>query len=135
MTKRKKELQAVVDALDEVPIDPADARATVKRLGIDVKSLAKDLRARVASADSADARRRIDEARVAYAEEIERLERRKHEPARSRDEQLVVFRALLAKAPPESVAVHFLKYASASDEELAELIRSLRHLLGEDEQD
>ena len=46
------------------------------------------------------------------------------------------FRALLARVPQgQSIAMHFLKYEEASDDELDELIRSLRHLLGEDDND
>lgn len=121
----KKQLEAVVDALDDVPIDPKDAQATVARLGIDVARMAGGLRAKVAAAA-------IAQARDDYAREVERFERRKTEPLRPRAEQLVVMQALLAKAP-QSVAMHFLKYESASDDELAELIRSLRHLLNDDE--
>ena len=88
------------------------------------------------AADAADERKkRIDEARAAYAKESERWSSRKPEPKRSRDEQLVVFRALLAKAPPQALAMHFLKYESASEEELAESIRSLRDLLGDEDSD
>jgi hypothetical protein len=133
-SKTKEQVEAVVDALDDVPIDPKDARETVTRLGVDVKSLAAGLRAKVAAADEADRKRTIEAARIAYAREIEQFERRKVEPLRPRAEQIVVLQALLAKAP-QSVAVHFHKYESASDDELGELIRALRHLLNEDEAD
>jgi hypothetical protein len=122
----KKQLSDIEEALDDAPIDPKDANETVKRLGIDVKSMAANLRAKVANADIADAR-------TAYAKEIERLERRKMEP-RPRAEQLVVLQSLLKRAP-QAVAMHFHKYESASDEELAELVRSLRHLLGEPDEE
>jgi hypothetical protein len=125
-SKTKQQLSDIEEALDETPIDPKDANETVKRLGIDVKNMAKSLRAKVADADIADAR-------VAYAKEIERLERRKMEP-RPRTEQLVVLQSLLKRAP-QAVAMHFHKYESASDEELAELVRSLRHLLGEPDEE
>ncbi len=129
----RKHLEHLTEALDDVPIDDHDVARTVGQLGIDVKSLAEELRQKVKDADAAERRQRIDAARAAYAREVERLERRKAEPRRPREEQLVVFRALLAKAPAQGLAMHFLKYESASDDELAELIRSLRDLLGEDE--
>lgn len=125
-SKTKKQLENVVDALDDVPIEPKDAAKVVAQLGIDVNRMAANLRAKVAAAAIADAR-------AGYAREIERFERRKAEPKRPRAEQLVVMHALLAKAP-QNVAMHFHKYEEASDDELAELIRSLRHLLDEDEE-
>lgn len=121
----KQQLEAVIEALDDAPIDPKDAQATVAKLGIDVTRMAAALRAKVAAAA-------IARARTDYAAEVERFERRKPEPRRPRTEQLVVMQALLAKAPT-GVAMHFLKYEEASDDELAELIRSLRHLLNEGE--
>jgi len=39
----------------------------------------------------------------------------------------------MRRAPNQSaVSMHFHKYETATDEELAELTRALRHLLGED---
>lgn len=133
----RDKLNRLVDALDEEGPhlgDAGDARETVKRLGIDVNDMAAKLRAKVAAADAADRKQRFDDAAAAYAHEVERLERRKAEPKRPRAEQLVVLQALLAKAP-QSVAMHFHKYESASDDELAELVRSLRHLLNEASED
>jgi SOS response regulatory protein OraA/RecX len=132
-SKTRKQIEDVITALDDAPIDDETANETVRKLGIDVKTLAQELRAKVADADAIDRKKRIDDARTAYAQELERLERRKTEPKRSREDQLGVFRALLAKAPPQGLAMHFHKYESASDEELDELIRALRHLLGENE--
>ncbi|MFO0735153.1 MAG: hypothetical protein U0270_04705 [Labilithrix sp.] len=129
-TKSKEQLNRIVETLEEEAVDARGARDTVQRLGIDVKDMAAKLHARVAAADDAERKKRIDEARGAYAKELERLERRKAEPKRPREEQLVVLQSLLARAP-QSVAMHFHKYESATDEELAELVRSLRHLLGE----
>lgn len=137
MSDTKKKLESLAEALDDAPIDEEEARAEVARLGVDVKGLAARLRATVAKAGEATAREaqqdKVEEARRAYAAEVERLERRKLETKATREEQLVTFRALLARAPRESVAVHFHKYESATDEELSEMIRALRHLLGEDE--
>lgn len=134
-TNHRDKLNRLVDALDDETThsgDAAEARETVKRLGIDVKDMAAKLRAKVAAADAEDRKQRFDDAAAAYAREVERLERRKAEPKRPRAEQLVVLQGLLARAP-QSVAMHFHKYEAASDDELAELVRSLRHLLNEDE--
>jgi hypothetical protein len=133
MSDTKKKIESLVEALDESPVDDEEAKAAVEELGIDVKSFAARVREKVAAAEAAHAKKRIADARRALAEEVERLERRKMEPKKSREEQLATFRALLAKAPPQAVAMHFHKYESASDEDLAELIRALRHLLGEDD--
>lgn len=132
-TKTRDQLNRIALALEDEAVDPKEARDTVARLGIDVKDMAQKLRAKVADAADVDRKRRIDDARAAYAKELERLERRKSEPKRPREEQLVVLQALLHRAP-QSVAMHFHKYESASDEELAELVRSLRHLLDEPEE-
>lgn len=145
-TKSHERLNRLVEALEEDAIDAQEARDTVARLGIDVMDMAAKLRATIAAAsapnaepgastraaatDAAARRQRFDEARRAYARELELFESRKAEPTRPRAEQLVVLQSLLARAP-QSVAMHFHKYESASDDELAELVRSLRHLLDE----
>lgn len=131
--KTRQKIEAVVDALDDAPIDDATARETVAKLGIDIRSLASKLRTQIAKADATDRKERFADARAAYADELERLEQRKIDRKPTREEQLVVFRGLIAKAPDGSVAAHFHKYEAATDDELAELIRGLRHLLGEDE--
>ena len=98
-----------------------------------MKALAAKLRAKVADADTALRQKRFDEAKVAYHDEADRLKRRAAEPKRSRKELEAIFQGLIAKAPPEAVAMHFHKYETATEEELGELIRTLRHLLGEDD--
>jgi hypothetical protein len=132
MTKSRREIEALVEALDDEPIADAEARGVVKALGIDVKELAGRLRANVAEADARDRQVRFAEASQAYAEEIERLERRELEAAPTRDLQIATMKALLNRAPAHAVAMHFHKYESVTDEELAELVRALRHLLGKD---
>jgi hypothetical protein len=128
----KERIAQVVDALDDVPVSDEDAKATVDALGIDVKALATGLRAKVAQADSAAREQRVHEARQSYAAEVERLERRRPEVRMSREDRTATFVGLLGRIPPAMVlAAHFHKYDSASDEELAELTRALRHLLDE----
>jgi hypothetical protein len=134
MTRSRREIEALVEALDDVPVDEADAKATVKALGIDVGALAATIRAKIAAADAADRERRYHEARKAYADEVERLERRRIAPEADREALRATFRSLMARVPAETRAsAHFHKYEAASDEELVELIRALRHLLGEDD--
>lgn len=157
------QLEALTSALDDVPVTDEEAAETVAALGIDVPALAAGLRARIAEriaarvgesavpnsppapteegprqralADEAkrESARKIEAARAAYAAELERLARRRSEKGKDRDALLVTFGHLLAKAPPNTVAMHFHKYEAASDDELAELIRALRHLLDEDD--
>lgn len=131
--KTRQKIEAVVDALDDAPIDDTLVKETVAKLGIDIKALASKVRLQVAKSDSKNRQERFADARAAYADEVERLEQRKIDRKLSREEQLVVFQALVARAPEGAVAAHFHKYESATDEELAELIRNLRHLLGDDE--
>jgi hypothetical protein len=130
------EVENVIEALDDVPIADEDAKAVIAKLGIDdaeLKSLAASMRSKVSTRIS---KAKIQDAREAYAKEIERLESRTRKSARrSREEEVAHFEVLLAKAKsraPAGVALHFLKYESASDEELSELIRSLEHLLGDE---
>ena len=145
MKKHPRDIDKVVEALADEPIDDDAARAEVARLKIDVKAMAGAIRDRIAAAqpqesDEAARKRRFAEAQRAYVEEIERMERRKIEGTLdrkpTREERLEVFQALLKRAPPSAlVGMHFHKYESASDDELAELIEALRHLLGEDAHD
>jgi hypothetical protein len=133
--KEKDDIRALVEALDDVPIDEQEGRDAVKRLGIDVKKWAGAIRQRVASADGADRVRRFDDARRAYREDAERYDAKKAEPKRSIEESRAVMRALIARVPRESAAAaaHFHKFEEATEEELAEMIKALRHLLNEDE--
>ena len=143
--KKLDALAATFDESDDESISDEEARDEVARLGTDIPALAAALRAKVAAADTnegahasnddAARQRRIDDARRGYAAELERIERRKNEPIRDRVAQLATFRALLAKAPAGAVSMHFHKYEAATDEELAELVRALRHLLGEEDTD
>jgi hypothetical protein len=148
MSKTHKQIQVLIDVLEDVEDVEDDATSArdgaghggaahasaVDRLGIDIKSLAAGLREKVRAADASDRKARFAAASAAYASELERLAQRKPEPPRSRAEQLGVLAALLAKAPSgQPLAMHFHKYESASDEEIGETIRSLRHLLEEDD--
>ena len=137
MKKTRRDIEAVVEALDDLPIEPEEAALVVKSLGIDVKQLASKLRGAVTDADERDRKKRFEEASLAYAAELERLERigrvERQAPLPPREVQLATMRQLLQRAPQQSVSMHFHKYETATDEELAELIRSLQHLLGDGE--
>lgn len=131
---KKDDIEAVIEALDDVPVDEQEGRDAVKRLGIDVKKWAGAIRGRVAAADDADRSRRFDEARRAYREDSVRYSAEKSEPKRSIEESRAVMRSLIARIPREGAAVvHFHKFEEATEEELAEMIKALRHLLNEDE--
>jgi hypothetical protein len=132
--KRGRELELLVEALDDVPLDDDAVREANEKLGGDIGAFADKVRGMIADADARDRAARFQEARRSYAADLERFERRRLTPRGDRAEREATFRALIAKAPREAaVAMHFHKYESATDEELDELIRALRHLLGEDE--
>lgn len=133
---RQLEIEALIEALDEEPIDDADGTEAVKRLGVNVKAWALDVRQRIAKADKVDRSRQFDEARRVFREEATRYEGRRTEPTRSIAEQRAVLQQLMTRVPSNSsatVAVHFHKFEEATPEELAEMIKALRHLLSEDE--
>lgn len=131
-SKTHREVELLVKALDDEPLTADDVSDAVRRLGIDTKTWAADIRKRVAAANDAERKEQFDVARRAYQSELERLNARNAEPARSLAGQRDVVKQLVARAPREMVAsMHALKFEQASEEELAEMIRSLRHLLGE----
>ena len=135
-SKTITEVELLVEALDDVPVDDADGQAAIKRLGIDVKSWTASVRAKVTEAEVKQRKVRFSEATKEYTAEVERLSARVAEPVRSVDEQRRRVKALLARAPRETaVSMHFHKFEQATAEELTEMIRSLRHLLGEDTDD
>jgi hypothetical protein len=74
-------------------------------------------------------------AAAAYQEDLERFARRPAEPTRSRDHQQRYLRELLARLPAgQAASIQFHKFEKATDEESAEMIRAVRHLLGEDDE-
>lgn len=132
--KNRREIELLVAALDDVP-DADEGDEAVRRLGINVTSWTSDVRGRVARA-TADARRqRFEAAGASYEAELAALAKRHSEPSRSKEEQQRILRDLVARAPASAAnAVHFHKFEEATNEELAEMIRSLRHLLDEDDE-
>lgn len=133
-SKQRQEIALLAEALDAVP-DEGEGREAVQRLGIDVKSWAADIRGRVAAAISEERRRRFASAAAAYQGDLERYARRRAEPTRPREHQQRYLRELLARVPAEQAAsIQFHKFEKATDEEIAEMIRAVRHLLGEDDE-
>ncbi len=131
-SKTRTEIERLVEGLDEVHVSDADGQETVKRLGIDTKAWAASVRAKVAAADGAQREQRFADAKEAYQADVEQLASRRAAPSRTVDEQRRKVKALLEKAPRDAtVSVHFHKFEQATTEELAEMIKSLRHLLGE----
>jgi hypothetical protein len=132
-SKTRKEIEQLVEALDDVPITDEEARRVTTSLGIDVKAWAGDIQARVAAAQDAALANRVAEARVEYQRESRRLEARKAGPSDPVVQQQVL-RDLLARVPADQQAtLNWHKFQEATPEEVAELIRSLRHLLGDDD--
>ena len=133
-SKERREIELLAEALDAVP-DDAEGHETVERLGIDVKSWAAGIRGRVAAAVADERRRRFAGATAAYETDLEAYGRRSPEPKRSKERQQLLLRELIARVPPaEAASVHFHKFEEATDDELAEMIRAVRHLLGEDDE-
>jgi len=132
--KNRREVELLGQALDEEPVTDDHACDAVRRLGIDTKAWAANIRKRVATANEAEKKERFDEARRAYQSDLEKLNARKAEPVRSLAEQRAELKRLIARAPREMTAsMHAHKFEEATEKEVAEMIRSLRHLLGDDE--
>lgn len=132
--KHRREVELIIEALDDVP-DESDGQEAVERLGIDVKSWAAGVRSRIGNAETESRRKRFAEAETEYKKELDALSRRRSEPSRTKAAQQQTLRSLLARVPESAMhAVHFHKFEEATPEELAEMIRSLRHLLGEDDE-
>jgi predicted metal-dependent enzyme (double-stranded beta helix superfamily) len=131
--KLQRELESLLDALEDEPITDGDIRDVVTRLGVDVNVWASEVRERVAAANDAERKERFDDARRAYRRELQQLSDRSPEPSRTLAEQRALVKQLLARAPQGTLAsVHAHKFEQATEQELAEMIRSLRHLLGDD---
>jgi hypothetical protein len=132
---KKLELERLVDALDDEPIDAAAEQQAVKRLGIDLKKWATSIRARVDAADRTDRAERFRAATQAMEVASDRYDAKRAEPVRSLEDARAEFRRLSARMPRERAAasVHFHKFEEATAEELAEMIKAIKHLLGEDE--
>jgi hypothetical protein len=130
--KTRRELELIADALDDAEPTPDEIAGTVARLPVTTAKWASDIRSRIAAADEADRQARFEKSRRGYSDEVRRLDSRKPEPVRPLPEAQLVMRELMARAP-EGLSANFLKFENATPEELAEMIRALRHLLDDDE--
>lgn len=134
--ENKRLLSLLADALDDAddPVDDAEAQAFTRRIGINVEALAASFRARVAAADAEDRAKRFSEAQGAFEAESASYTTRPREPRRSLEAQRAELSRLAARIPKDApVSMHYLKFDEATEDELAEMITALRHLLGDDE--
>jgi hypothetical protein len=121
---------ALIEAL--LPDDEGqDDENLASDLGIDMAALSSSLEARVR-----DFRVREKEARYAQIEaarraELDRLVGQLPLPEMTQDERLSMATALLEQAGPEGAGLYFMKFEEATEAELDEAIRTLRHLLAE----
>lgn len=131
-TKRRLEIEFLVEALDDVP-DEAEGRETVERLGINVTSWTSDIRARLARAQAEARRQRFAQAAADYEQDLAGLSGQADEPAGTKEELQSILRDLVARASQkQQVSVNYHKFEHATLEELAEMIRTLKHLLDKD---
>ncbi len=129
--KTRRELDLLEAELEEAEVSDEEVAAATAQLAISPKDWAAAVRAKVDAALSADRTAKIEQARAGYQADLRRLQSRAAEPSNSLAGQQLVMKELLARAPEARVA--YLKFEQATPEELAEMIRSLRHLLGDDE--
>jgi hypothetical protein len=127
--KKKRELELLDDALDDVEATPEQIASTMSRLSTTPAAWAAEVRARVEAAREQARKARLQQMRLDYQRERERYEARPSERVQSKAEMQLVLKNLLAEAPA-AVSANFHKYEDAPAEELAEQIRSLRYLLG-----
>jgi hypothetical protein len=125
------ELDLLLDALENDRPSKEEAEAAVARLGINVKSFAAEVRGNLMRADETQRVQRLARAQDAYERERAEFSRRPNEPIRPRVEQERILKTLIKRAGEAGVAAHYQKYEGAHDEELAAMIASLRHLLGD----
>ena len=131
MSERKKaedRAQALVDAVLDGPVDDAESRAAVQELGIDVASLATRLRAQVAAQDKHDRAARLAQIERDRQAALSKLRAGELVEGASRQKMLTIMTNLIQQAGP-SASIHYMKFEEATDEELAEMIRSLEYLL------
>lgn len=132
MSKLRPALQRLVDLLDDLPLDDDLVRDEMKSMNMDVDAWAAEVSAREAAAAAQERTAVFEAADSAYRDELSRFEARPVRPRLDKNAQLALLRKIVAKAPA-GVAMHFHKFESASEEELAAVIDKLRYLLDDDE--
>jgi len=129
MTTTKSEQAAhVLAALEAEPIDDEDGRVAVAELGIDAKRLAARLRGLVVERDEVERKARYAAAAADRRRELAELHAIPPAPKRSRSAHITEIRSFIVKLPPEQVSMHFMKFETASDEDLARLEALARYL-------
>ena len=128
MSKLRPNIQGLVELLDDLALDDDLVRDEVAAMDLDVEAWATEMHAKEEATATAERARAYEAAQTAYREEAARFAQRAREPRRDKTAQLAVLRALVARAPA-AVAVHFHKFESASEDELAAMIAKLRYLL------
>lgn len=139
MTRRNEKdadriVDNVLDALDDEPVTDAEVRETLAELGYDAKSGAASMRAHIEARLKEERRTRLAEAENRRLIEVARVQNLPAEPVLPRHEQIAVLKGLIGRAGPQ-VAVHFMKYESATPEELARMVAELRYLLEDEDGD
>ncbi|MDX2086352.1 MAG: hypothetical protein SFX73_00825 [Kofleriaceae bacterium] len=115
-------------ALEAEPMDDEDGRAAVAELGIDAKRLAARLRSLVVERDDIERRARYAAAAADRHRELADLHTIPAAPKRSRAAHIAEIRSFISKLPPEQVSMHFMKFETARDEDLARLEALARYL-------
>ena len=132
-TDREKieSLIALLADEDDLPTSE-EARERVTAMGLDSDEVAASIKERIERHIALATEARIATAAEGYERAAAKLASRA-EPLRPRDEQLAILRGLIDRAGPRAVAVHFRNFEEATDQDLAQMIATLRHLLGEDD--
>ena len=134
-SKSRKEIERLVEALDEEPIAGDEGGDAVKRLGIDVKAWAASIETRIASAEREELQARIARAASGLADETRRLDATAAGPTDPALQDQVWQHLVARLRPDQRPSFHAHKFEKATAEEKAEMIRALRHLLDEDDEE
>ena len=126
--KKERRARAVLDALLAEPVEEAEAREAIDDLGMNVSDMAMRLRALVDEQDRRDRAKRLAQIESERQSDLLRLQTSELIEGASRQEMLVMMATLIKQAGP-SASVHYMKFEEATEEELAEMIRSLQHLV------
>lgn len=128
-----KEISRLLNFLDDDIPTPEESDETVRRLGIDIKAMANDIRKKIEANDRHQAKARFAASQLAYHQSLQQWSESPKEPIRPRVEQEAMLRDLLSRTGPHQVAAHFQKFEEAGDQELAAMIGALRFLLETEE--
>lgn len=111
--------------------DQQDDEDLTTGLAIDMTALASSLEARVRAFRVREKEARYAQAEAARQAELDRLAGQLPLPEMTHEERFSVAAALLKQAGPQAAGMYFMKFEEATEAELDEMIRTLRHLLAE----